>query len=927
MVKHWCLAGFLSLFVGYFLPAQEPAELSTGWKCAAIGKVRDGGEQISRPAFSTRDWLNATVPGTVLTTLINNHLEPDPFFGLNNEKIPDIYTVGRDYYTYWFVKDFTVPPPAEPVSGKRETKTASAGREQVWLHFRGVNYGCTVWLNGHKLNATTHYGMYLRQTYNITGLLSAEGPNRLAVLVYPPDPVGNPNGGQGGDGEIARNVTHQYVAGWDWIQPIRDRNTGIWDKVTIEKTGPVRIQNPHIITEVPGVRWPGAAGQDPALLRVSAELVNPGPASVSGSLYYELEGQKVAVPVTVAAGATVEVKLPDHLLSHPRLWWPNGYGEAAMYHTVLSLATEGGAGTGGGSVGGFAGGTVSDTEPLDFGVRAITTSWNAVTRSRQVEVNGQKIFIKGGNWIVSDELLWLSQQRYDAEIRFHRDMNLNLIRVWGGALTERPEFYQACDRYGMLVFQDFWNSGDCNGRWEDPKKKEDQWTRRNYPDDHALFLASVADQVKLLRNHPSLAFWCGGNEITPPEDIFTAMKDSILPALDGTRYFFDYSNSDSMSFNTLGGNGDGPYGIQPVSAFWAKRTFPFNSEIGSVGMGDYESLERFIPREHLVVPVYPGKIDPVWEYHKYIGYDSSVYAYGPVKGLRDFAEKAQLVNYDQYRALVEGFSSHMWEWYTGAIIWKTQNPWTALRGQMYDYYLDVNACLYGLHTGSEPLHVMYDPVEGMVMIANNTFRTYRDLLLQVRTFDMAGKGQLLTQVFSEAGPTMVKKYVPLKKVVDGLRGKEGVFLSLRLLDVHQRIVSDNFYWLPDSTGRYSGLQGMVKSWLEVEAKEEKTPEGAMRRIAVTLRNPAGDPVAFFNRISLVNPVTKLRVLPVFYSDNYVSVLPGESKTIYLEYEPGNGDGIAAKDGKGSPEGAGDGAVSPQVSVRGWNVEEKLYPVK
>ena len=118
-----------------------------------------------------------------------------------------------------------------------------------------------------------------------------------------------------------------------------------------------------------------------------------------------------------------------------------------------------------------------------------------------------------------------------------------------------------------------------------------------------------------------------------------------------------------------------------------------------------------------------------------------MYAYGPVKDLEDFANKAQLVNYDQYRALMEGFSAHMWDWYTGAIIWKTQNPWTAMRGQMYDYYLDPNACLYGLHCGSEPLHIMYDPVTGMTMIANNTFRTHRDLMMQVIVTDMAGRSE------------------------------------------------------------------------------------------------------------------------------------------------------------------------------------------
>ncbi|MCK7555453.1 hypothetical protein MKQ70_10730 [Chitinophaga sedimenti] len=188
----------------------------------------------------------------------------------------------------------------------------------------------------------------------------------------------------------------------------------------------------------------------------------------------------------------------------------------------------------------------------------------------------------------------------------------------------------------------------------------------------------------MLRNHASLAYWCGGNEITPPDDIMAAMKDSLLPALDGTRYFFDYSNSDSMSYNTIGGNGDGPYGIQRPEIFWEHRTFPFNSEVGSVGVGDYSSLERFLPAASLVPPGKP--LDSVWQYHKYIGYDEHLQPYGKVKDLEDWATKAQLVNYDQYRALMEGFSAHMWDWYTGVIIWKTQNPWTAMRGQMYDYY-------------------------------------------------------------------------------------------------------------------------------------------------------------------------------------------------------------------------------------------------
>ena len=858
-----------------FSYAQNSYELNKNWQCINISKVKVNGEKLSDPAYKLSGWLQATVPGTVLTTMLNNKLVPDPFFGMNNKKIPDIYFTGRDYYTYWFVTDFK--------------EKSSTSNELTWLNLRGVNYSCDIYLNGRKVTPKTHVGMFLRQTYNITSMLAKDGNNRLAVIVYPAETVGNPNGGQGGDGTIAKNVAHQYPAGWDWIQPIRDRNTGIWDKVTIEKTLTINLKNPHVITLVPGKRFPGQP-QQPAVIKASAEIENPSNTVVSGTLQYQLDGNLIRKEISIQPKSTVEVLLPDYSLTNPKLWWPSGYGEQYLYPVEFQFVD--------------ASNNVFDSEKLQIGVREIQTSWNEHTRSRQVMVNGQKVFIKGGNWIISDEMLRFTDERYDAEIRFHRDMNLNLIRIWGGALTERPEFYKACDKYGILVFQDFWNSGDCNGRWLDPMKKEDQWTRRNYPDDHQLFLKSAVDQIKMIRNHASLALYCGGNEIVPPEDIYNAMKDSIMPQLDNTRYFFSYSNSDSMSYNSLGGNGDGPYGIQPPAVFWETRTFPFNSEVGNVGTGDYESLERFIPKENMVVPQYStGKIDSIWEYHKDLGYGSFVDAYGKPSDVRDFANKAQLVNYDQYRALMEGYSSHQWDWYTGTIIWKTQNPWTALRGQMYDYYLDPNACLYGLRTGGELLHVMCSPMDGMVMTVNNSFNAYHDVMLQVKTIDIGGKESLISQVFCDISATSIQKYFSVKKEMDGLKDKKGGFLVVRLLNVHQQVISDNIYWLPDASGHYSGLQQMEQAKVNVMVR--KISEG---KLTVTIKNPKNGPMAFFNRISLVNDQTKKRILPVFYTDNYVSVLPGEEKVVTIDFAP------SLISGKTS------------VSVSGWNLKEMILPV-
>lgn len=845
----------LIMFLSLPLMAQNRYELNSGWRAMPSTKIKVGGEKLSDVSYSIDKWQKAVVPGTVLTTQLENGEIKDPFYGMNNESIKDIYHVGKEYYTYWFAKDFD--------------EKATAG-EQVWLTFRGINYACEIYLNGQKVNKEVYEGMFLRKTFNITTLLNKNGKNRLAVIVHPPYEVGDPNGGQGGDGKIAKNLTHQYVAGWDWIQPIRDRNTGIWDKVYIEKTGSINLKNPHVITLVEGKREVGAK-QAPAIIKASAELENASDKTVNGTLRYTIAGERKEVSVTLSANETQEVKLDDLILDNPKLWWPAGYGEQYLYDSKIEFLVDG---------------KSSDFEDIKVGVREIQTYNNLHTKSKEIAVNGQKIFIKGGNWIISDAMLRFSSKRYDHEIRYHRDMNLNLIRIWGGALTERPEFYEACDKYGLLVIQDFWFSGDCNGRWVDPKKAEDQWTRRRYPDNHNLVLEAAEDMIKMIRNYSSLAMWCGGNEIMPPKDILLPLRDEILPKLDGTRWFIDYSNSDEWSYNFKGGNGDGPYTIQPKESFWNDRTWPFNSEVGSVGVGDYESLKRFIPEANMIAPQYDPKaqfkevIDPVWAYHNYggVGYEDHITPYGAPTNVKDFAMKAQLVNYDQYRALAEGFSSHMWDWYTGVIIWKTQNPWTSMRGQMYDYYLDPNACLFGLRTGSKPLHIMANPSTKMVMVVNNSFDQKRDLMAVLKAYDIEGNETLIDQSFIYMEPSSVKNMQSVAQKLEPIIKEKGGFLALELLDENQKQISRNVYWYPNEKGKYDGLNEMRQAKVELSAKRI-----ANGKIEVTIKNAKDNPIAFFNRIALVDSKTKERILPAFYDDNYFSVLPGETISTLVEY--------------------------------------------
>lgn len=828
------------------LAIPEPGEktlIHSDWYARKANEVKMDGNQLSAAPLDKTGWLPARVPGTVLTTLLENHMYPAPEFGLNNNLIPDIHEVGNDFYTYWFTRQFTI-------------NNLPEGRN-VWLNFRGINYKAEIFLNGKRINRNTHEGMFLSKTFNITPYLRTDAPNVLAVLVYPPTHAGNPNGGQGGDGQIARNNTMQYTPGWDWIQPVRDRNTGIWDEVSITTTGPVCLSSPYVVTKVPGVRDPETKTQREAFVNTSVELENTGSTSLKGLLVCETNGTRLTQPVTLSPFEKKTVSLNPLAVKNPRLWWPNGIGEQPLYDMNLSFEI---------------GNQVSDRERLRYGIREITSDKCPDNGGRRFFVNGQKIYVTGGNYINSDWLLRLSPERYRDEVRFHAEMNLRMIRVWGGALVERPEFYNACDEFGILVFQDLWGSGDCNGAWEDPTKMDSRERRWEYPDNHDLFIASVEDQVKMIRNHPSLCFWCGANEWPLAKDIDQCLRKEVFPQLDPERLFVSFSTDTLFTRNYLGDNGDGPYGIQEPEWFFSFRSHPFNPEAGSVGSPEVESMREMMTEQDLAG--FPRKgftRNYTWRYHKDLGYGDHLERYGEVKDIETYCKYAQVVNYDQYRSFMEGWASHMWDWYTGILIWKTQNPWTSLRGQMYDWSLDVNASLYGTRKGCEPLHAYYNPVTRKAGLLNTTLKDYTDLSIVARIYNLEGKllWEKETRASSKANTVQELLDIP---VPEGIQG--AYFLRLALnADV------PNIYWLTTEPKDYTSLSQLPKSRPDIKTDIKK--EGS--NFVGTVRLSADSRISFFNRIKVFDRETGKRILPVHYSDNYITLMPGDQQEISLEF--------------------------------------------
>lgn len=861
MKKNLCLS-ILTLLLPFFLSAQlSELHLNNNWKAKRVSDVNLSGEQLTTRGFSPSGWMEAVVPGTVLTTLLHNNQIPDPFFGMNNNLIPDVYDTGRGHYTYWFYNEFDTP--------------AMDKNSQVWLSFRGLNYFADFYLNGHRLNAKTHEGMYLREKFNITPYLNKKGKNRLAVWVAPPDPVGNPERGQAGDGMIAKNVTMQFTAGWDWICPIRDRNTGIWDKVTLEVTKAVDIRHPYIETSVPGKRTPGG-NQASAFVKPSVEVKNTSGKRVTGTLTATLEGIQKSVKVTLSPFEEKTVVIPGFEVKNPRLWWPNGMGEQPLYNIKIDFKT---------------GNSKSDSETVTFGIRETGNYFDTAVKAQVFTVNGQKVFIKGGNWIASDALLRLSKERYGAEVRLHAGMNMNMIRIWGGGLTERSEFYEACDKYGILVWQDLWITGDGNGEWEDKVKKESQEVRKKYPDNHALFLESVVDQVKMLRNHPSLYLWCGGNETYPPDDILQALENDIFPKYDPKRFFLDKSTSPKLMTNSIGGVGDGPYGIREPEDIFNTRSFPFNPETGSIGIPNYEGLKKIIPENELFPPV-DSALSESWRYHKFIPLNNFPDRYGKVKDAKDFCVKSQLVQYEQYRALQEAFNYKMWDWYTGMLVWKNQNPWTALRGSFYDYYLDYNGGYFGFKHAAAPVHIQLNLNDSSVCVLNQTAADVKDVTAVVRLYGL--HGNLISKQTHELD--IASNQV---KLLDKIRLPEakGVFFLKLELKKAGKAIDENLYWLTNTPRSYEKLNELKKTDVTVSLREKN-----QGKISVQLSNQSKES-AFFIRLKTVNEKNEL-ILPTYFSDNYITLLPRESKILEMELPSAN-------------------VQNARLVVEGCNVEEKI----
>ena len=812
------------------------------------------------PGPSSPDWYRATVPGTVLTTLVNNNIYPEPTYGENNR--PNIIPESLSRTSYWYRTEFTVP-------------ADYAGR-QTWLNFEGINYIADVWVNGSQVG--TIKGAFIRGIFNVTALVKPGKKAALAVRIAPPPHPGDPwektvanqrgpNGG-GPNGPLGQDgPTFVASIGWDWVAGIRDRQIGIWQKVTLSATGPVVLRNPRVTTGLPLPRT------DSADVSIEVTVNNTSNAPQTGSVSGKLGDVAFqSSSLTLAAGSSQLVKLnprntPRLHLANPKLWWPNGFGEPNLYPLHLSFAVNG---------------VVSDTADLNVGIRQVAYFVDG-SRNLTLSVNGVRIFAKGGNWGMDEMLKRIPRSRLEAQIKLHKLAHYTILRNWVGQSTTE-DLYDLCDRYGIMVWDEFFQANPANGL---------------NPLDAPLYLSNVRDKLLRFRNHPSIVIWCGRNEGAPPPEIDRGIAE-LIQELDPGRYYQSSSTA---------GNGV----VSGVSYSWREPrlfygSYPaFNTEIGSASIPTLEAIQAWMPRKDLFDLNFPNDD---WAGHFLAGGNGNpvdkpfekviAERYGPYRTLADFVRKAQLADYEAFRAMYEARMSRLFNPTTAILTWMSNPACPSLVWQIYDYSLEPFGSFFGVQKANEQVHIMMTQDDFKIMLINHTPVPLKDMKYRLRILNLDASVKFDETAAIPEAPASGALELRTLPTPAGLSAVH--FVKLELLDSKGKAVSGNFYWKETVQDDLQALDTIPD--VELDGSVVRRDAGGDCRLEVKLSNPTRH-VAVMAHVQLRNQRTDRRVLPVYYSENYVSLLPGESRTIAIE--------AALQD---------LGGARPLVVVDGWNVTAK-----
>ena len=516
-------------------------------------------------------------------------------------------------------------------------------------------------------------------------------------------------------------------------------------------------------------------------------------------------------------------------------------------------------------------GSVSDSIHFSTGIREMQYCDEAT--QLKLYVNGRRLVPLGGNWGFSENNLCYRGREYDIAVGYHKQMQFNMIRNWVGQ-TGDEEFYEACDRHGVMVWQDFWLANPCDG--PDPM-------------DEDMFLSNALDYVKRIRNHPCIALYCGRNEGYPPATIDSRLRNFVAQQHPGITYISS-SADDGVS-------GHGPYWAIPAREYFERQTGKLHSERGMPNVMTWKGLSRTLRPEHL----WPQ--DNEWGQHDYCmkgaqrgaSFNEIVRtAFGEINDARTFATLAQWVNYEGYRAMYESGSADR----LGLLIWMSHACWPSMTWQCYDYYFEPTAAFFGCKKACEPLHIQWNALSGNVEVVNRSAGLQQALTASCRIMDL--KGNTLSsssrKLSCNEDSTVVCQQVEFPE--DSTRV---YVVKLELREAEEgALLSENTYVQPASDG--SRLQLLQLPQVGLSTSCSMYPN----HLTLRIQNPSDIPV-FMIRLCL-RAKDEEQVLPVTYSDNYFHLMPGEEKAVIVEWNESDTRGLPVS-----------------VSLSALNVQETILP--
>jgi exo-1,4-beta-D-glucosaminidase len=876
----------LFLFAPAIAAATEPSStlrLADGWTLQSSGRVAEAGDVISTKSYQPKRWYTVTVPTTVVAALVKQKVYPDPDYSMNLRQFPGItYPVGANFSNFpmqqdspfavawWYRKAFALP--------------AGCRGKTIWLDFNGINYRANIWVNGKQIaNLQQVAGAWRTYEFDISSVARPGTENVVAVQVWAPE---------------KNDLAITFV---DWNPAPPDKNMGLWREVSIRTSGPVALRYPTVLSHV------NSPANDSAQLTVTAQVKNATNYAVKGKLKGTIEKTRFEQEVELAPNEVKDViftpdKFSQLKFAQPRLWWPAQMGAPELYPLHLEFEIDE---------------RTSDASESHFGIREITSQLNE-RGNRVFSINGKKILIRGGGYS-SDMMLRYDANNIDDQFSYVQDMGLNTVRLEGK--LEPDDFFEKADRKGVLVMAGWC----CCDHWE----HWSEWSEADYQ----IAKDSLVSQIYRLRSHPSLIMWLNGSDNPPPPDVEQLYLDVEKQAL--------WPNPIVSSATAKPAGVSGPSGVKMTGpyeyvapSYWLADSLdhPSPTQCNEGGCGGahgfntetspgpavppIESLERFLPKEHL------WPIDEYWNYHAGGGAFKDIHVftdalnarYGKADNVQDYALKSQLMTYEGIRAMYEAYSRNKYT-STGVIQWMLNNAWPSLIWHLYDYYLRPGGGYFGAKTAMQPLNPIYGYDDRSIWLVSSQYRDANNLKVTAKVYnlDMSEKFSREESVNAPADSSNEIFVLPDMQDLNPM-----YFLRLTVQDSAGKIVGSNFYWLSTSSetldweksnwyttptatyADFTALRQLPKVKLKINSRNER--EGAEEVTSVMIENPSKN-LAFFVRLKVDKGKGGDEILPVLWQDNYFSLIPGEKREITATYrvrELGN--------------------ANPVVEVSGWNVE-------